>query len=68
MRAGIVITSLIVGLTAFVPAKAADETAPPQANVMKLELPEAMTLPRGPSRCPCRPAGSPPGTCRAPAS
>lgn len=32
MRARIVITSLIVGLTAFVPAKAADETAPPQAN------------------------------------
>ena len=32
MRAGIVIISLIVGLTAFAAAKAADETASPQAN------------------------------------
>jgi PRC-barrel domain protein len=32
MRAGILIISLTVGLMAFVAAKAADETAPPQAN------------------------------------
>ncbi len=45
MRAGILIISLTVGLTAFVAAKAADEAAPPQAN--KLATPD-LTKPPAP--------------------
>jgi hypothetical protein len=45
MRAGILVISLIVGLTAFVAAKAADEAAPPQAS--KQETPD-LTKPPAP--------------------
>ncbi len=38
MRAGILIISLTLGLTAFVAAKAADEAVPPQATSRRCRI------------------------------